>query len=542
MNPEASMTSFGADNFKPPPPEEGEVPEPADAFPEDVQNLVKGMPIAEALGSLGFYDKVESQLLVTAIPMPERLQTDVSTAFRTYCSGPSQDEDGEATLPLERVAEALMYAGIFSTMFTDGKEQEKSFTEASFQELAAEASMARLGDAQVEKLHEIFAKYEDAAKGGIDHTVLVRLFRECFHPSINQTEVDGIASMWTDGRGLVDVVTFVAMSSRFIKKHELEWCLLIGLRDFIGKKDGGEGDMLTATALVERTAHPLTEEEAEELLWCSDFTDSKDNGRALDIRLVPAVLQPLDSPTMRLPPEPREQPLGRARLAKARTTNVFTDVRALQMQEVLQTGLPHRLRAPVEHAKKAPRDTLQSEMSRLTSPDSVLTEPWGRRVQLHRFLDMPETGLAAERWSVFMGIMIMVSVMTLFLEPLVSPKDKEISETEKKVWLVFEGFFTGIFTLEFLLRLCVADALGTQTICDFLKTPMNIVDLIAIMPFYIEQIFSSDQGAFRLLRVIRLMRLTRVVRLGRLARRSATFAPIAVILVVIWGIYLKSTL
>jgi len=157
-------------------------------------------------------------------------------------------------------------------------------------------------------------------------------------------------------------------------------------------------------------------------------------------------------------------------------------------------------------------------------------------------LDYPESSVAANRWSLGMGLLILVSVLTLFLEPLISPKNANPSDDEKAIWLAFEAFFTAIFTIEYIVTLAVCDGLGTQTKIQFVKEPMRICDLVAVLPFYIDLAVDADQEEFRLFRIARLMRLSRLMRLGRLAKKSASFAPVAMILVVIWGIYMKNGL
>jgi len=126
------------------------------------------------------------------------------------------------------------------------------------------------------------------------------------------------------------------------------------------------------------------------------------------------------------------------------------------------------------------------------------------------------------------GIFILVSVITMVGEPLISGKDP--SSTEERVWFIFEVFFTGIFTIELILRFCVADALGDQTYLGFFKKPMNICDFGAILPCYMDVFFGADQKEIRLLKVTWFLRLLRLVHLGKLAKRNVPLAPVAIIM------------
>jgi hypothetical protein len=66
----------------------------------------------------------------------------------------------------------------------------------------------------------------------------------------------------------------------------------------------------------------------------------------------------------------------------------------------------------------------------------------------------------------------------------------------------------------------VSDDWPPLRLLRFLLLPMNVVDFIAIFPFYLEMFIPSDGGDDGLL-VLRLLRLGRVLRLLRLSKRNA---------------------
>jgi len=288
----------------------------------------------------------------------------------------------------------------------------------------------------------------------------------------------------------------------------------------------------------------MIDSEAEELLWCMKSFGGEGVPH-LSVEQLPLTLFPVTIPETQLPPTPRYAELATSSANDmlsgiTLTERTLADFPSLVMGLADAESLPLRVGCcggqpapdPMTGAKekaKAAKEPLE-----VVVPDTI-------RARLHMILDHPGSSTAANVWAVFIGIMILVSVLTLFVEPLVSPPQNK-SQAEKNIWLGFEAFFTIIFTVEFFARVSVADALGTQTVKEFFQKPLNICDLVAVLPFYLDRIIDVNREEFRLFRVMRLMKLSRVVRLGRLAYRSAAFAPIAVILVVIWGIYMMNSL
>lgn len=81
---------------------------------------------------------------------------------------------------------------------------------------------------------------------------------------------------------------------------------------------------------------------------------------------------------------------------------------------------------------------------------------------------------------------------------------------------LFETVSVGIFTVEYLLRLWTAPEVaylkrlpGWRARLDWARRPYLVIDLIAILPFYLQHMFGLDLRIVRLLRVTRILRLTR---------------------------------
>ena len=114
--------------------------------------------------------------------------------------------------------------------------------------------------------------------------------------------------------------------------------------------------------------------------------------------------------------------------------------------------------------------------------------------------------------DIFLLVLILLNVIMVVLESVSSLDDRFGS-----FFVEFEVFSVMVFTIEYLLRLWVC------TIRDefngvvkgrlrYVVTPMALVDLIAIAPFYLPLLFSFDLRMLRLLRLFRLMRLLKVLR------------------------------
>ncbi|MDR3314224.1 MAG: ion transporter [Oscillospiraceae bacterium] len=134
-----------------------------------------------------------------------------------------------------------------------------------------------------------------------------------------------------------------------------------------------------------------------------------------------------------------------------------------------------------------------------------------------------ENGLAA---AVFDGVIITLIIINVALVIL-----DTFSGFPQPVLAVFRYVEIGsviIFTAEYLLRLWTAplkfpDSRPLRAGFQYARSFMAIVDLLAILPFYLPFIFPID---LRVLRMIRLLRLLRLLKMNRYTTALSTIAGV----------------
>jgi voltage-gated potassium channel len=112
-------------------------------------------------------------------------------------------------------------------------------------------------------------------------------------------------------------------------------------------------------------------------------------------------------------------------------------------------------------------------------------------------------------------VLIAVSVVAMALETVASLEARYGS-----LFLAVELVSVAVFTMEYLLRLWSAREAGPGARLRFARSPMGIVDLLAIAPFFLP-FLGVDLRSLRALRALRLLRL------GKLARYSVAMKRIS---------------
>jgi voltage-gated potassium channel len=112
----------------------------------------------------------------------------------------------------------------------------------------------------------------------------------------------------------------------------------------------------------------------------------------------------------------------------------------------------------------------------------------------------------------FIFTLIILNVITLILESV-----NEIYSHYGEILISFNVFCVVIFSAEYILRLYVSDLSHPsnnrlKSAIKFILSPFGVIDLLAILPFYLPMFIKID---LRFIRIIRLVRVIRVFKLNR---------------------------
>ncbi len=108
-------------------------------------------------------------------------------------------------------------------------------------------------------------------------------------------------------------------------------------------------------------------------------------------------------------------------------------------------------------------------------------------------------------------ILILVNVLSVFIETF------SISDKTRKILYYIELVSIIIFSLEYVLRVWTADLLfenlpAWKARIKYIFSFMALIDLFAILPFYIPLVVTVDLRVLRMLRIFRLMRALKANR------------------------------
>ena len=143
-----------------------------------------------------------------------------------------------------------------------------------------------------------------------------------------------------------------------------------------------------------------------------------------------------------------------------------------------------------------------------------------------KLFEFPDTSLAARIIAIISVSVIVISIVTFCVETLPQfrpAKEQKVNGTVKKQeederfrqpWFALETACIIWFTFEYLVRL-----FASPNKLVFLRSFLNIIDIVAILPYYITlPMKSAKASSLGVLRVIRLVRVFRIFKLSRHSR------------------------
>ena len=196
----------------------------------------------------------------------------------------------------------------------------------------------------------------------------------------------------------------------------------------------------------------------------------------------------------------------------------------------------------------------------LTMPKSVpfkelpiCPEFQGIRCSIYLLFSDPTSSILSLIISIFITLLIIASCVTFILESMPEFKFPKVGDKEDdtlQIFVTFELVAIVIFTIEYCLRLFTAHSveyeilgynserfINKQPCCKqeiihktwlFFRQAFNIIDLLAILPFYVSIISNQNQdiAKFSFIRILRLARVFRVFKLGKYTEGAVLYSQV----------------
>ncbi|XP_078086666.1 voltage-gated potassium channel regulatory subunit KCNG3 isoform X1 [Mustelus asterias] len=168
-------------------------------------------------------------------------------------------------------------------------------------------------------------------------------------------------------------------------------------------------------------------------------------------------------------------------------------------------------------------EELRKQKKKELKKNSPSNRKWLDRMR--RTFEEPTSSVAAQILATVSVVFVIVSMVVLCASTLPDWKTAENNSVEEHRYTehlmgpsgIIEAICMGWFTAE-----CIVRFLVSKNKCDFVRKPLNIIDLLAITPYYISVLMSLFTGensqlqrAGVTLRVLRMMRIFWVIKLAR---------------------------
>ena len=121
---------------------------------------------------------------------------------------------------------------------------------------------------------------------------------------------------------------------------------------------------------------------------------------------------------------------------------------------------------------------------------------------------------ANNRLNAFFSVFL-VTLICLNVAAIIAASVAELEARFGTFFAYFEIFSVAVFSVEYLLRLWTARnkyGKGWKSYFRYVCSPMGIIDLFAVLPFFLPFVIGFDFRALRILRILRLLRVKKLVR------------------------------
>lgn len=145
------------------------------------------------------------------------------------------------------------------------------------------------------------------------------------------------------------------------------------------------------------------------------------------------------------------------------------------------------------------------------------------KTRVYKILEVAsEDDTTSRAFDIFIMALIFLNVVAVILETV-----EGLAVLYAHIFSAFETVSVVVFTVEFLLRLwvCTEGENGNSITkrLTFVVKPMSLIDLVAILPFYLPVMIPLDP---RFLRALRLFRLFRLFKMGRYSESLQTLGNV----------------
>ena len=142
------------------------------------------------------------------------------------------------------------------------------------------------------------------------------------------------------------------------------------------------------------------------------------------------------------------------------------------------------------------------------------------KTKLYHLLEETQRKTHVQRtFDTFLVVLILGNVLAVILESV-----QGVRLQYGTAFQLFEYFSVSVFTLELMLRFWVSDLApndsGQRSKKQFWRSPCNLMDMLAVLPFYLSFLINVD------LRLLRLFRLIRVFRISPYFRSLSLLASV----------------